>query len=335
MSSRICSYKLTSGLVHTIAAIAEAVGQLEGVNLARPNSMLRRSNRVQTVQASLAIEGNTLTPDQVTSVLDGEKVLGPEKDIIEVQNALQVYRELARFDFVSLPDLLRAHAALMQGLVEPAGRLRDRPIGILRAGDRFQEAPPWQAVPGLMQDLFDYVQSSNDHLLLKSARFHYQLEYIHPFIDGNGRMGRLWQTRLLMEYHPIFEFLPVERLIHQNRADYYRFLAEGDDTGDCTGLIGFLLTQIRIALAQLLDQTRAVTLTVSERLRQARTAFGRSRFSRKDYQNRFKTISTATASRDLQNGVKNGSLIRTGDKRTAVYHFAVASGQAEMTSQLN
>jgi cell filamentation protein, protein adenylyltransferase len=173
----------------------------------------------------------------------------------------------------------------------------------------------------MMADFFRYMQSDDDHILFKSCRCHYQIEYIHPFIDGNGRMGRLWQTRLLMRYHPIFEFLPVEHLIHERQADYYRSLARGDDTGDCTDFIAFILEQLHRSLAQLLEETRSVTPTADDRLAFAGSVFAAGEFSRKDYQNRIKNISSATASRDLQHGVAIGWLQRSGDKRTAVYRF--------------
>jgi Fic family protein len=173
----------------------------------------------------------------------------------------------------------------------------------------------------MMQALFLYLNESDEHLLIKSSRFHFQLEHIHPFIDGNGRIGRFWQTRILMLYHPIFEFLPVEHLIHERQQEYYRMLARGDDTDDCTQFVAFILAQIENSLRQLIEETRGVTLTAEKRLEIARAAFGDKTFSRKDYQNLLKTISTATASRDLRQGVELDRLKRSGDKRTAVYCF--------------
>jgi Fic family protein len=173
----------------------------------------------------------------------------------------------------------------------------------------------------MMQALLHYLKESNDHSLIKSSRFHFQLEHIHPFIDGNGRLGRFWQTCLLMDYHPVFEFLPVEHLIRENQQEYYRALAKGDDSGDCTEFVAFILTQIEKSLKQMIEETRGVTLSAENRLEIARTAFGEKSFSRKDYQSHLKTISTATASRDLHKGVQMGSLKRFGDKRTSVYQF--------------
>lgn len=173
-----------------------------------------------------------------------------------------------------------------------------------------------------MQTLFEYLRNGTDHLLIKSCRFHYQFEYIHPFTDGNGRMGRLWQTRLLMKYHPIFEFMPVEHLVRERKTDYYRKLAIGDDTSDCTDFIDFMLQQIHESIQQMLKDTRAVILTASDRLELARSKFAEETFSRKDYQSLIKIISSAIASRDLQYGVETGLLHRSGDKRTAVYTFS-------------
>jgi Fic family protein len=321
MLSEITPCQFTSEIVNLSAAIAESIGRLEGVNLIQPGPQLRRKNRIRTIQASLAIEGNTLTRDQVTALLDKKRVIGPQQDILEVQNAITVYRRMAEYAPFSLDSLLEAHAVMMGGLADDPGSLRHGPIGVIRENDVFHEAPFWEKVVSMMQSLFHYLNKSDDHLLIKSSRFHFQLEHIHPFMDGNGRIGRLWQTRILMRYHPVFEFLPVEHLIHERQQEYYRMLARGDDSGDCSRFVAFILAQIEKSLKQLIEETRGVTLTAENRLEVARTAFGEKTFSRKDYQNLLKTISTATASRDLRQGVELGLLKRSGEKRTAVYFF--------------
>ena len=323
MPSDITPCQFTSEIVNLLAAIAESIGQLEGVNLIQPGPQLRRKNRIRTIQGSLAIEGNSLTRGQVTALLDQKRVIGPQQDILEVQNAIAAYRRMPEFVPFSLDSLLEAHAIMMGGLVDHPGSLRQSPIGVLRENDVFHEAPDWGKVASMMQALFHYLEKSDDHLLIKSSRFHFQLETIHPFIDGNGRIGRLWQTRILMLYHPVFEFLPVEHLIHEGQQAYYRALARGDDTGDCTMFVAFILAQIEKSLKQLIEETRGVTLTAGKRLEIARTGFGEKTFSRKDYQNLLKTISTATASRDLHQGVELGLLKRSGDKRTSVYCFKI------------
>ena len=321
MQYNIPPCQITSEIVNTLAAIAESIGQLEGVNLIQPGPQLRRKNRIRTIQASLAIEGNSLTRNQVTALLDKKRVIGPPQDILEVQNAITAYRRLAEFKPLAMDSLLEAHGIMMKGLVADPGSLRQGPIGVIRENNIFHEAPHWKKVELMMQALFHYLNESDDHLLIKSSRFHFQLEHIHPFIDGNGRIGRLWQTLLLMLYHPVFEFLPVEHLIRERQQEYYGALAKGDDTGDCTVFVAFILAQIEKSLKQLIEETRGVTLTAGNRLGIARTAFGEKTFSRKEYQNLLKTISTATASRDLHQGVMMGLLKRSGDKRTSVYQF--------------
>lgn len=322
MHATLIPFRISSELTNTIAAIAEIIGQMDGINLKRPNPRLRRKNRIESIHASLSIEGNSLTKGQVTALLDDQRVFGPEKDILEVQNALEMYRRIGELDGFSTDSLLTAHAIMMKDLVPDAGYLRQGPIGILRENNIWHEAPAWREVVPKIRTLFRYMKESQDHLLIKSSYFHFQLEHIHPFMDGNGRMGRLWQTLILMAYHPIFEYIPVEHLIHENQQTYYRLIAKGEDKGDCTGFITFILIQINNALTQLMNETRNVRLSAEDRLDIAETAFDTKHFSRKNYQDLFKTISTATASRDLKKGVQRHRLVRTGDKRTATYHFS-------------
>ncbi len=321
MKYDIIPFQITSQIVNSLATIAESIGQVEGMNLIQPDPQLRRKNRIRTIQASLAIEGNSLTRDQVTALLDKKRVIGPSQEILEVQNAIVAYRRLAEYVPLSMDSLLTAHGVMMRGLVADPGLLRRGSIGVIRENNIFHEAPNWEQVGPMMQALFHYLNASDDHPVIKSSRFHFQLEHIHPFIDGNGRMGRFWQTRLLMRYHPVFEFLPVEHLIREHQQAYYRALATGDDTGECTVFVAFILAQIEQALKQLIKETRGVTLSAENRLEIARTALGENVFSRKEYQSFLKTISTATASRDLQRGVKMGLLKRSGDKRTSLYQF--------------
>jgi cell filamentation protein, protein adenylyltransferase len=321
MKNDITPCQITSEIVNTLVAIAGCIGLLEGVNLIRPSPQLRNKNRIHTIHASLAIEGNSLTRDQVTVLLAKKRVIGPPQDILEVKNAIMAYHRLSVFKPLAMDSLLEAHGIMMKGLAAEPGSLRKGPIGVMRVNNIFHGAPHWKKIEFMMQALFLYLNESEDHPLIKSSRFHFQLEHIHPFIDGNGRMGRLWQTRLLMLYHPVFEFLPVEHLIRERQSEYYGVLAKGDDTGDCTAFVAFILAQIENSLKELIEETRGVTLTVENRLGIARNAFGENTFSRKEYQNLLKTISTATASRDLQRGVKLGYLKRYGDKRTSVYRF--------------
>lgn len=314
-------YQILPGILDKLTSVAEHVGKLEGMNLLKPLPKLRRKNRIRTVQSSLSIEGNTLSLDQVTALLDEKRIIGPEKDILEVKTAFSAYAGISNYDPFSLDAFLESHRTLMQGLVAEPGAFRKKAIGVIRDKNIFHQAPHWEKVVPLMNGLFGYLNESSDHLLIKSCRFHYQLEYIHPFPDGNGRMGRLWQTRILMEYHPVFEYLPVEHLIIEHQSEYYEALAKSDRAGDCTAFIEFMLVQIDSALKIMMEETRSVTVTPADRLEQFKKRFPGKKFSRKDYQNIFKSISTATASRDLSYGFENGLLERIGDKRTAVYRF--------------
>jgi Fic family protein len=324
MKPKLCRYSTTAQVISHLTEITRRIGKLEGINIQRPAAKLRRKNRVQTIQASLSIEGNSLNRDQVTALIDSKRVIGPSQDILEVQNAIAVYRQLAVFDPCSIPSLLRAHKIIMQGLIPSAGDFRKGPIGVIRPGNRFHEAPHWQEVEPMIQTLFDYLGETDDHLIIQSCRFHYQLEFIHPFMDGNGRMGRLWQTLLLTRYHPVFEFLPIEAFIQKHQQDYYQKLAEGDDTGNCTGFIVLMLTLIDEALKELISQTGPISLSTTDRLELAKASLGPQSFSRKEYLSILKTISTATASRDLQFGVQKGILKKSGDKRTSTYRFTIA-----------
>lgn len=314
-------YEITPEILNALASVAEQVGKLEGMNLLRPAPALRRKNRIRTVHSSLSIEGNTLSLDQVTALLNEKRVIGPQKEILEVKNAFSAYGSLSNYDPFSLDALLKAHRTLMKGLVPKPGGFRRQAVGMILGNDIFHEAPHWKQVVPSMNGLFAYLNESSDHLLIKSCRFHYQLEYIHPFEDGNGRMGRLWQTRLLMAHHPVFEYLPVEHLVVEHQGDYYKALAGSDSAGDCTPFIDFMLVQIDSALKILMAETRSVTVTPADRLAQFKNRLHQKTFSRRDYQNVFKSISSATASRDLSHGVETGLLERIGDKRTAVYRL--------------
>jgi len=321
MDDIITPFQLTTQIANALASVTEAAGKLSAVGMQKPSPKLRRENRIRTIQASLSIEGNSLTLEQVTALLDKKRVIGPRKDILEVRNAIAMYHKIRAFNPFSLPSFLDAHSGLMQGLVAAPGQLRKGPIGVIRPIDIFHEAVPWQDVEPMMGALFAYLKNSDDHLVIKSCRFHYQLEYIHPFLDGNGRMGRLWQTRILMQYHPVFEFIPVEHLIKENQPLYYQHLIKADDTRDCTEFIAFILAQVNEGIDRMLADTRSVTLSVEDRLEFVQSIFKSRPFSRKDYQIQLKNISNATASRDLLHGVKIGLLQKTGDKRTTTYVF--------------
>jgi Fic family protein len=313
-------YQVTKRILALVAEISEKIGEINAAKLDRPSAKLRRSNRIKTIQSSLAIEGNQLTEAQITDLLENKRVLAPRKDILEVKNAIELYDRLGEFDAFSSASLLAAHGILMRGLVESPGRFRTEQVGILKGKELGHLAPPGLRVHGLIEDLFGYLQNDDDLLLIKSFVFHYEFEFIHPFLDGNGRLGRFWQTMILRKYAAVFEYLPVEALVRDQQALYYGALEHSDQQGDSTPFVEFMLGVLNQALGDVLRSQR-VTLTGSDRLDRFRERIGEATFTRQDYLRANKQISPATASRDLRLAVEQGLVERQGDKRTAVYRF--------------
>ncbi len=314
-------FEITGEILDRIAKIERLIGRVDGFDQPRPQPHLRKSNRVRTVQGSLAIEGNTLNVVQVTALLEGRKVIGRKNEIKEVLNAVEVYGRMREFKPWSSRSLLRAQRLMMDGLLPSAGRWRTGHVGILQGSRVSHIAPPADRVPHLMENLLGFLRTDPSHALIKSAVCHYELEFIHPFEDGNGRIGRFWHSLLLARYHPIFEFTPVESLIKEHQRRYYKVLGASDRAGDSTAFIAFSLEMVHRALEDLVDAIRPERSTTETRLERARAEFGKARFPRKDYIKLHKTISTATASRDLRDGVEAKMLSRHGDKAAAEYKF--------------
>jgi Fic family protein len=313
-------YQITTRIIELISSISEKIGEINAAYLYKPPTELRKKNRIKTIQSSLEIEGNSLSRDQVTAILDNKKIIAPKKDILEIKNAIKAYENLDSYNHTRLTSFCKAHATLMNGLIENAGKIRTKSAGILKGATVTHIAPPGDVVKSLVKDLFDYLKKDKDLLLIKSCVFHYEIEFIHPFMDGNGRMGRLWQTVILRQYSPVFEFLPIELLIKARQTEYYRILGESDNKGDSTGFIEFILQIINESLEELLTN-QIVNLTSQDRIAIFKERIGKSTFSRQDYMRHFKDISTATASRDLKLAADDGILEKTGDKRTTQYKF--------------
>lgn len=234
-----------------IRMIAEIVALLEryAVRMDRSGALkLRRVNRVRTIQATLAIEGNGLSEEQVSEILDGKRVAGPLREIQEVRNAIAVYDAAQTFDPFSISDLLKAHGMMMAALSDEAGAFRKGGAGVVRGEEVIHMAPPANRVPELMRDLFAWLRTSEDHPLIQSCVFHYELEFIHPFADGNGRMGRLWQSVILGKWHPAFRQLPVETMVFANQARYYQAINESSAANDSGIFLEFMLGEILRAL---------------------------------------------------------------------------------------
>lgn len=310
-------YEITSLILMQIASISQKIGEVNAKYLVQQNPKLRKQNQIKTIHSSLHIEGNTLSEEQITAIIDNKRVAGPEKDIIEVLNALEIYKDLKKLKFDTEKDFLKAHRILMNTLVLDPGAYRTKGVGIVKGSQIAHIAPPAANVKFLMQDLFKYLKDKTELTIIKSCVFHYEMEFIHPFTNGNGRMGRLWQTLILMSDYPLFEFLPFETLIAKNQPKYYDTLSICDKEGKSTKFIEFMLDIIDQSLNELLENG-AKKLTENERLEIFLDSNG-SAFSRKQYMMFFSDISTATASRDLKNGVDRGIIEKSGDKKTSTY----------------
>ena len=313
-------YEITNKILSLIASISEKIGEVKSAHLNKPPTELRKRNRIKTIQSSLKIEGNTLTIEQITDIIENKRVIGPQKDIIEVKNAIDVYSRLNNLKPYQLKSLCKAHKLLMRGLLEDAGRLRTKSVGIVKGEEVAHIAPPGEIVTPLMNELFDYLKNNDDILLVKSCVFHYEFEFIHPFLDGNGRIGRLWQTMILKEYSPVFEYLPIETLIKERQQEYYYVLGESDNQGTSTVFIEFMLEIINDSLEELLN-IQNLNQSGEERIQLYFEIAGKDYFTRQEYLRHNKGISPSTASRDLRNGVEQGILERTGDKRLTKYRY--------------
>jgi len=239
---------LTPALLSQVAAIAEALGRWSARQDALPSPRLRRENRIHTIQASLAIEQNSLSLEQVTALFDGQRVIGPARDIQEVRNAITAYEALPRWDPANRPHLLEAHGLLMAGLIDAPGRFRNGGVGIYRGDQLVHMAPPAARVPALVGELLAWLASSHWHPLILSCVVHYELEFIHPFADGNGRLGRLWQTLILSRWNPLLAWLPIEEVIRSRQQGYYDSLGQADQQGDLAPFVAYQLEAIHDAL---------------------------------------------------------------------------------------
>lgn len=251
-------YKVNEEISNLLVEIGELLGLYQG-NLKKdilPH--LRRDSKVQTIHSSLAIENNRLSESQVTALLEGKRVLGTQKDILEVQNAFSAYDHLSQMKSNSEADFLEGHRLLTEGLVSQSGTYRNSQVGVFDGDKVIHIGSPAALVPQLMNDLFSWLSISKEHALIKSCVFHYEMVFIHPFEDGNGRMARLWQSLILREWNPVFEFLPIETLVYENQDDYYGAIQKGNTAGESTEFIVFMLGIIASSLKEALQNSNDV-----------------------------------------------------------------------------
>ncbi len=241
-------FAISSKAISLIAEISALVERY-AIRLEQQDALrLRRVNKIKTIHSSLAIEGNTLSESQVSDLLDGKRVVAPPKQIQEVKNAIVTYDLIKTLNPFDINDLLQAHGSLMSALVDHPGRFRNSGVGVFARTQCIHMAPPAGRVPGLIKDLFNWLKNADDHLLVRSCVFHYEFEFIHPFADGNGRMGRLWQSLILGQLHEAFLSLPVESMVHDNQQAYYNAINESTKQSDSGVFIDFMLTEIADAL---------------------------------------------------------------------------------------
>jgi len=315
-------FTISPNILAVFADIERLIGRIEGVQLFRATPKLRARNRARSVWGSTGIEGSTSSIEQIEAIMRGEQVGLSKKELLEIRNALNAYAKLPTYDPCSIDSLLTAHALMMGGgLMLSAGRFRQNSVEVYITENKTREMPSWKIIPESIETIFANLRSSTEPALLKAIRFHFDFVNLHPFMDGNGRIARLWQNRLMMEIHPLFEFLDVESMVFDRREEYYRQIRIGQESEDIAGFVCFMLEQVRRSLEFVWKNSAAVAPSQEQRLAIASEFFKQTVFSRRDYVQLFKTISAVTASRDLASGVKKDLLSRQGDKRTAVYRF--------------
>ncbi len=258
-------YTISDKTVNLISEITEIITKITINDQMSHNPQLRRENRIRTIHASLAIENNSLSLDQVTDIINGKRILGAPEEICEVKNAFEAYNRLLEMNPYAIDDMLVTHKVLMNELTKEAGVFRSGGVGIFAGEQLVHMAPPANLVPNLIKELIDWVVQAEVHPLIKSCVFHYEFEFIHPFSDGNGRMGRMWQTLLLYNWKTLFGWLPIETLIRERQEEYYKVLGECDKTADSGRFIEFLLKTINDALHEI-EATEQATEQVAEQV---------------------------------------------------------------------
>jgi len=240
-------FTITPKILNLVSSITEIVTKLEILEPKSISPTLRKANKIKTITGTLSIEGNTLGIEKITAILDGKRVLGTPREVEEVKGAIKVYDNIDNFDYKNINDLLLAHKMLMGELLSKAGEFRTTNVGVGDKDGVVHVAPPAKGVHSLMNELFLWLESSNIHPLIKSCVFHYEFEFIHPFIDGNGRIGRFWQSLILYKWKPIFAMIPIESVVKDTQEGYYKALEKSGSMVESTPFIEFMLEAILTA----------------------------------------------------------------------------------------
>ena len=315
-------FSYNSKIVDRLAEITFLLGKIQARGLEVPGPLLRKSNTIKTIHSTLAIEGNTLSEQQITAILEGKKIQGRPNEILEVQNAILLYEKIESFNYATVSDFLKAHAVLMKGLMKGYGKFRNQNVGVLKGKKVVHTAPQSKLVPELIKKHFDWLKKEKEvHPLIKSCISHYEIEFIHPFMDGNGRMGRFWQALILSSIGPVFRFLPIESIIWEKQDMYYQSLESSDKQGESTKFIEFSLGILKRGLEKFIEEAPSNNNTQTQRLELAKEKFKGKLFCRKEYREAMPEISTATAGRDLLSWCEQGILKKEGERNQTKYYF--------------
>ena len=307
-------FEINEKIMSDVIEIAELVGRVSITKQLSLNPTLRRTNRIRTIYSSLAIEQNTLDIDQVTAVLSGKHIIAPPKDIAEVKNAYEIYECMDSLNPYSIDDILKAHSIMVKGLVNECGEFRSGQVGIVDNNGKilhFGTLP--QYIPKLVSELLEWVETSNIHMLIKSCVFHYEFELIHPFADGNGRIGRLWHTLLLSKWNSLFAWLPIESIIHDNQKEYYDAINNSNSNGESTAFIEFMLSVIKQALLEASEMTIPSYTTNNKndlRLNKINEFLNTNEYIMNNDVQNLLNVSSATATRILTSLANSGKLKR-------------------------
>lgn len=316
-------FQITDKILNDVTEISQLVGKVSTDSKLSNNPTLRRTNRINTIYSSLAIEQNTLSIDQVTAVIAGKRVIAPPKDIAEVKNAYEIYDHLDELNPYSIDSLLFAHSIMMRDLVSESGVFRTRPVGVVDSqGNILHFGTLPRYVPDLTEDLLKWVNNSKLPMLIKSCVFHYEFEVIHPFADGNGRIGRLWHTLLLSKWNHMFAWIPVESIIHDRQDEYYQAINESNDKGDSTVFIEFMLSAIKDALLETIDDNKTINTATNKN--NYRWNIISDFLNDNDYimnadVRNLLSVSSATANRILSGFVNDGKLMKIRQGKTWAY----------------
>ena len=319
-------FRITPKIVDLVSRITEYVTKLEMLEGKTISPTLRKVNKIKTITGTLEIEGNRLGIEKVTAILEGKRVLGTTKEIAEVQGAIKVYDELENFDYKNRDHILQAHKMLMGEILTKAGTFRTKDVGVGGSEGVVHVAPPSAQVPNLMRDLFSWLQNSKIHPLIKSSIFHYEFEFIHPFIDGNGRIGRLWQSLILYSWKNIFSSMPIESIVRDAQESYYKALEDCGSLGESTPFIEFMLEAILLTCKNTLDETQNVPLSVPKnvplkRLDQVIGLIKENKYITIDQLSHACNVSSKTIKRDIAKLKEDGKIERVGSLKTGYWEL--------------